>query len=140
MGRQLGLVATILVMTGAAANGQPPTAQRPGEPTAQTGAAIPADEGVVQGRIVDDRSGQPIAQAVVSLSGAGGETTATTDAEGRYALGGLAPGTYGSMRAPTGTWKPSSANVGPRRPAGAQRSVVVRSREASTSDSPGPVS
>ena len=52
------------------------------------GATIAANQGVLQGRIVDDRSGQPIAEAVVSVSGSGGETIATTDARGRYALTG----------------------------------------------------
>ena len=61
MRRQVSLVAAILVMTGLAEV----QAQRPGFPTTPASPAIPHDEGVVQGRIVDDRSGQPIAGAVV---------------------------------------------------------------------------
>ena len=45
-------------------------------------------------RIVDDRSGRPIAKAVVSLSNSEGQKVAFTGPDGRYELRGLTPGTY----------------------------------------------
>ena len=65
-------------------------------PTEVRGAQVeqPTDEGVVQGQVVDDGTGQPIPEAYVSVSGSDGETVATADADGRYELRGLAPGSY----------------------------------------------
>ena len=84
--------ALLVALSVAGTLAQQPTTQRPGVSTGSASTAQAQDDGVLQGRVVDDRSGQPVAQALVSLSGADGETTATTDAEGRYALGGLLPG------------------------------------------------
>ncbi len=59
--------------------------------------ALPAagqTPGAIQGRIIDDVSGRPIARSTVSASGTGGEHRATTDDDGRYELARLVPGTY----------------------------------------------
>jgi beta-lactamase regulating signal transducer with metallopeptidase domain len=50
-------------------------------PTVQT---TDGQEGVVRGRIVDARSGRPLARATVELSGNGQQATASTDSDGRY--------------------------------------------------------
>jgi TolB protein len=50
----------------------------------------PLPEASLSGRILDQETGQPIAKAKVSA----GTSTATTDADGRYSLTGLAPGQY----------------------------------------------
>jgi hypothetical protein len=49
--------------------------------------------GVILGVVVDE-SITPIADATVVLQGTGGDKTATTDAQGRFAFGDLQPGTY----------------------------------------------
>jgi TonB-linked SusC/RagA family outer membrane protein len=51
-----------------------------------------ADSGRVTGRVIDSESHQPLGQAVISVARRGGQTT--TGADGRYALRGLAAGTY----------------------------------------------
>lgn len=79
------LTASITVGTGRVADQTfTPTAPR----------TIPANEGVVQGRIVDARSGRPVPGATVDLDGPGGVTSATSDTEGRYESGSLEPGEY----------------------------------------------
>ena len=95
MRRQVSLVAAILMMTAVPDDlAAQQTAQRPGEPTGQARKTIPFDEGVIRGRIVDDRSGRPMPDVVVSLSGAEGEVVVHTDSDGRYELAGLTPGSY----------------------------------------------
>ena len=71
MSLPLSLVAPVLmILVGSLAVAQEPAAQRPGIPTGAAGAPPAQDEGSLQGRVVDDRSGRPIARALVSLSGA----------------------------------------------------------------------
>ncbi len=81
----LGAALLLILQSGATTGARPQTAQRPGFPTAAADTGIPPDQGIVQGRVVDARSGAPIAQAIVSLSSAGRMVTTTTDADGRYA-------------------------------------------------------
>lgn len=51
--------------------------------------------GVIEGTVVDARSGEPLYFGFVFASGnPGGGQTDMTDANGRYRLGGLRPGTY----------------------------------------------
>lgn len=80
--------------------------------------------GVVTGRVLELRSGKPILDATVraELSGGepsrprifvgdeGGETEATTDAEGRYEIAGLAPGTW-TVTATHPEWSEASVGV-----------------------------
>jgi beta-lactamase regulating signal transducer with metallopeptidase domain len=53
-----------------------------------------ADDGVIQGRVVDARSRGPIAGATVELSNGGRVVMATTDAEGRFEARGLQQGEW----------------------------------------------
>ena len=73
------------------------TTQRPGDIVASESTVIPADEGVAQGRVVDDRTGLPVAQASVLLVPTfvpGREKRGVTDDRGRYQIRGLTPGKY----------------------------------------------
>jgi hypothetical protein len=56
--------------------------------------SVPDNEGIVQGQVVDARSGRPVSGATVEISGSDrAQRTSTTDA-GRYEVRGLAPGEY----------------------------------------------
>ena len=88
------LGATVLLVTGVPSGLAQQSAPRPGIPTAAASVTIPADQGVLHGRIFDDRSGRPIEHALVRASGPGGEQMARTDVDGRYKLSELVPGSY----------------------------------------------
>ncbi|WP_447948758.1 MSCRAMM family protein [Microbacterium maritypicum] len=71
--------------------------------------------GAIDGTVRTD-GGTPIGGVVIDVNGPGGPQQHTTDADGTYGLGSLAPGTYElSVRTPTG-----SSVVGP-----ATRTVVI---------------
>jgi len=56
--------------------------------------SIPSDEGVVQGQVVDARSGRPVPEATVAISRGDRSQNASTSDEGRYEVRGLVPGEY----------------------------------------------
>jgi beta-lactamase regulating signal transducer with metallopeptidase domain len=56
--------------------------------------SISSDEGIVQGQVVDARSGRPVPGATVEISGGDRSQQALTTDEGRYEVRGLAPGEY----------------------------------------------
>jgi beta-lactamase regulating signal transducer with metallopeptidase domain len=91
----LVVLSLALMGEGVKGAGRPPLAvsEREAEalPTTQTSSS---GESAVRGRVVDARSGAPIANATVELSGNGREATAVTDADGRYEVRGLEPGEY----------------------------------------------
>lgn len=59
--------------------------------------------GAVEGTVSGD-GGAPVAGVTVTVAGPGGSVVATTDADGVYSLGGLAPGTYVlTVTPPTGS-------------------------------------
>jgi protocatechuate 3,4-dioxygenase beta subunit len=80
--------------------------------------------GVVSGRVLESRGGRPILDAtvraeqsggeprmaVMRIGGEGGDNEAATDAEGRYELTGLAPGTW-SVTASHPDWSEATASV-----------------------------
>jgi protocatechuate 3,4-dioxygenase beta subunit len=80
--------------------------------------------GVVSGRVLDSRTGRPVLDATVSavLSGGGqgvpmrmamagsSENEATTDADGRYEVAGLAPGIW-TLTASHPDWSDATTNV-----------------------------
>jgi len=80
--------------------------------------------GVVSGRVLESKSGRPILDATVRaeqsggeprmgmirMGGEGGENEATTDAEGRYEITGLAPGTW-TLTASHPEWSEAAASV-----------------------------
>jgi beta-lactamase regulating signal transducer with metallopeptidase domain len=68
-------------------------------PTVQT---TLSPEGVVRGRITDARSGRPLAQATVELSGNGQQATASTDGDGRYEVRTVQRGEYHVFARATG--------------------------------------
>lgn len=85
----------------AAGAGQAQTPQQPtrrfGDIVAPESEPIPPDEGVVRGRVVDTRSGLPVADATVLLVPTfvpGREKSSVTDERGRYEVRGLEPGAY----------------------------------------------
>jgi outer membrane receptor protein involved in Fe transport len=77
--------------------------QRPRVP-----APLPADTGAVVGRVTDAQGGSPIVGATVTVDGT--RASATTGADGRYRIGGLAVGTY-TVRARYIGYTPSSQSV-----------------------------
>ena len=95
--RLTALLVAAFWLVGASA---PPSAQqsapRPGQWT-QPAAAVADDEGVVQGRVTDGRTGQPLPGASVTLAptfvGATSRS-ADTDVDGRYEISALAPGQH----------------------------------------------
>ena len=86
------------------ANAQPPTAPRPGLPTAPADTGIPSELGILRGRVVDAQSGAPIDQAVITVTSQPDQPAGapriqfgtTTDSDGRYTVIGLRllPGSY----------------------------------------------
>jgi protocatechuate 3,4-dioxygenase beta subunit len=80
--------------------------------------------GVVTGRVLEARTGRPILDAAVRaelsggeqrrgmfrIGGEGGDDEATTDAEGRYEIAGLAPGTW-VLTASHPEWSEATASV-----------------------------
>lgn len=94
---------------------------------ALNGAALTAAAAAAQhpiphltGRVIDGQTGVPLAGVTVRLSG-GREYTATTDAEGRYRSGALAPGVYFATAAREG-YLPST----PQSPTGVPLRLRVR--------------
>ena len=59
-----------------------------------TAQRIPSSEGILQGFVLDARSGRPVTAATVDVIGAERTTTASTDNEGRYAVDTLPSGEY----------------------------------------------
>jgi len=55
--------------------------------------------GVVTGTVTDPTTGLPVAGAVVQVTGQGDQYTTTTNAAGKYAIGGLVTGTYAKVAA-----------------------------------------
>jgi hypothetical protein len=55
--------------------------------------------GVVSGTVTDSVTGDPVAGAVVQVTGQGDQYSTTTNAQGRYAIGGLVVGTYAKVAA-----------------------------------------
>ncbi|MFI4942214.1 MAG: carboxypeptidase regulatory-like domain-containing protein, partial [Burkholderiales bacterium] len=80
--------------------------------------------GVVSGRVLESRSGKPVLDATVRaelsgggprmgmmrMGGEGGDDEATTDADGRYELTGLAPGSW-TVTATHADWSEASVGV-----------------------------
>jgi hypothetical protein len=64
----------------------PPPAKRP-------------HDGVIAGTVTDPTSGDPVAGALVQVTGQGNQYTARTDADGTYAIGGLVTGRYAKVAA-----------------------------------------
>jgi extracellular elastinolytic metalloproteinase len=58
-----------------------------------------AHNGVVSGIVTDSVTGDPIAGAVVQVTGQGDQYSTTTNAAGKYAIGGLVKGTYKKVAA-----------------------------------------
>jgi beta-lactamase regulating signal transducer with metallopeptidase domain len=56
--------------------------------------SVPDNEGVVQGQVVDARSGRPVPGAAVEISRGDRSQRALTTDEGRYEVRGVAPGEY----------------------------------------------
>ncbi|MGH7516864.1 MAG: TonB-dependent receptor [Gemmatimonadales bacterium] len=77
-------------------------ALRPAPPVAAV------DTGAVAGRVTDAESGSSLVGATVTIEGT--RRSATTDAEGRYRIGGLAPGGY-TLRARYIGYTPAAVSV-----------------------------
>lgn len=81
--------------------------------TPEAGRPVPTS---VTGQILDAASKKPVSRAEVFLTGAG--LKATTDADGRFAIGGVLPGTY-SLAVERPGYEPAvreGVNVGPGHP------------------------
>lgn len=55
---------------------------------------VPANEGVIEGQVVDSASGRPVAGATIEIATIGRPTFSTADADGRYEARGVRPGAY----------------------------------------------
>jgi hypothetical protein len=80
--------------------------------------------GVITGRVLESRTGRPLPDAnvraelsgegrrpgMIRMGGEGGENEASTDAEGRYEIAGLAPGTW-TVTATHPDWSEATASV-----------------------------
>ena len=80
--------------------------------------------GVITGRVLESRTGKPILDAnvqaqlsgggpgmgMIRMGGEGGDDEASTDAEGRYEIAGLAPGTW-TVTASHPDWSEATASV-----------------------------
>ena len=89
------LVALAIVIAAAVATraAQPP--QAPEELRAPgVGRTVPADRGIVQGRVVDSPAGRPLAGAKVEVRGTSGAVFVAADTDGRYETPALTPGSY----------------------------------------------
>jgi hypothetical protein len=62
-------------------------------------AATHPHDGVVAGIVTDPTTGDPVAGAVVQVTGQGDQYTDTTNAQGQYAIQGLVTGTYKKVAA-----------------------------------------
>ena len=89
---------------------------------------IPADEGVIRGRVVDARSRRPIARATIAIV-YDGPAVAATGTNGRYEVGGLEPGDLQVFVRADG-YVPSE--YGQRRPTDLRATVRVRGGQATT--------
>jgi beta-lactamase regulating signal transducer with metallopeptidase domain len=63
-------------------------------PTSSADRSLASDEAIVRGQVVDARSGRPVPDARVVISGGDRSGAASTNAEGRYEVSGLVPGDY----------------------------------------------
>jgi len=98
-GLHLAAVSLTLGLVAGVARAQPP--QPPtgffGAITPTPSEAIPTNEGIVRGRVVDDRSGQPVPHATVLLVPTfvpGRERSVSVDERGRFEIRGITPGGY----------------------------------------------
>jgi len=80
--------------------------------------------GVIAGKVLESRTGRPIldaavraelagggpGRALIRMGGEGGDNEASTDAEGRYEIAGLAPGTW-TLTASHPNWSEATTNV-----------------------------
>lgn len=53
-----------------------------------------ADTGSITGQVVDQRNGQPLADAAVRVTGDGGQHDTSTGNDGKFQVAGLASGNY----------------------------------------------
>jgi protocatechuate 3,4-dioxygenase beta subunit len=77
---------------------------------------------VIGGRVVDAKTGAPIADVDVEVSTRGTRAAASTDQDGRFTLSGLAPGSY-TLRASRPSWGTTVFGAAGSSPSG--RTVVI---------------
>lgn len=92
--RLAALLALAIVLAGCSDGGDPGAASASPDEFDDLGLRATATTGILLGVVVDDTI-RPLAGAAVDLAvPGGGNRTATTDGEGRFAFGGLEPGSY----------------------------------------------
>lgn len=89
---------------------------------------IPADEGVIRGRVVDARSRRPIAGATIAVV-YDGPAVATSGQDGRYEIAGVAPGDIEVFVRADGY---VASQYGQRQPTDLGATVPVRGGQATT--------
>ena len=89
---------------------------------------IPADEGVIRGRVVDARSRRPIVGGTIAVV-YDGPAVATTGTDGRYEVAGLEPGDVQVFVRADGY---VASQYGQRRPTDLAATIPVRSGQATT--------
>ena len=83
----------LVLLAGAQAAGRVAIAES--QATAPTiSRTIPADEAVLQGRVVEANSARPIAGATVLVMGPSSAQDVKTNDDGRFEVSGLKPGSY----------------------------------------------